>query len=296
MTRGMMIRRYGCGRWLPARKWLRFNGHRAGVYSVSFLPDSRRVASAGSDAIAIVWDLALEANGQAAQVTPAELESLWSELGKDAARAYRAIWRMSAAPDQVVPLLAERLQPVRPDDPDRDTSLGPIATGETLRRLRAIAALEKINNPASRRLLERMATGLQGAPRDPRCPGGPAADGRMSNCHRLSRSSKKPRKTPRPVAVHDAEQDADERAGADAFPRVSGGHRSSAQVGKDEQQSDRELDHRVAWRVGRSACAALAAQEHPPQHGYVIASEDRGAASRTARSRTQVGSTPLGIR
>jgi RNA polymerase sigma factor (sigma-70 family) len=169
----------GCGYDLkhddpPVRVWeaasgkevRRFNGHLAGVYSVAFFPDGRRVASAGSDAMAMVWDLALQDDGRAAPVNtsaPLDLEKLWAELDSDAARAYRANWRMSAAGDQVVPFLAERLKPIQPDDPERDTSLGPIATGETLRRLRAIAILEKVNSPAARRVLERMSTGLGGA-------------------------------------------------------------------------------------------------------------------------------------
>ena len=144
----------------------RFNGHLAGIYSVAFFPDGHRVASASSDATAMVWDLALEDEGRSATVgAPArrDLEMAWDELGRDAPRAYRTIWRLSAAGDPVVPLLAKQLKPVHPDDPEKDTSLGPLATGETLRRLRAIAVLEKIGTPAARQVLERMATGLDGA-------------------------------------------------------------------------------------------------------------------------------------
>jgi hypothetical protein len=84
-------------------------------------------------------------------------------LTHDPARAYRAIWDLAADPDRSVPFLSERLKPIRDDDPDKDTSLGPIASGKTLRRLRAIAVLEKIGTPEARRLLEQMATGLDGA-------------------------------------------------------------------------------------------------------------------------------------
>ncbi len=148
------------------REVRRFNGHRGGIYSVAFFPDGRRVASAGSDAMAMVWDLALQSDGGSAPVGPPDrrdLERLWDDLARDAPRAYRAIWRMSAAGEQVVPFLEKRLQPIHQDTRDKDTSLGPIATGETLRRLRAIAVLDRINTPDSRRVLQHLATGLEGA-------------------------------------------------------------------------------------------------------------------------------------
>ena len=150
---------------------------------------------------------------------------------------------MSATPDQVVPFLAERLHPIRPDDPEKDTSLGPIATGETLRRLRAIAVLEKINNPASRRLLERLATGLEGA-RETR-------DARAALRRTVPMSDRPGRwrptmnsKTTRPVAVHDASRMPTSGPGADPLPRVAGGHRERAHVRQDEEQTDRKLDRR----------------------------------------------------
>ena len=88
-------------------------------------------------------------------------DQLWTELATDANRAYRAIWTLVASPELAVPLLSDRLKPIQSDDPTKDTSIGPIATGETLRRLRAIAVLEKIGTP-KRRVLGRLATGLDG--------------------------------------------------------------------------------------------------------------------------------------
>jgi hypothetical protein len=41
--------------------------------------------------------------------------------------------------------------------------VGPIAKGETLRRLRGVAVLEKIGTPAARRVLERLASGFERA-------------------------------------------------------------------------------------------------------------------------------------
>jgi hypothetical protein len=47
-----------------------------------------------------------------------ELESLWADLaGKDAAKAYRAIWALAGTPRDSVPFLKERLKPVAGPQP-----------------------------------------------------------------------------------------------------------------------------------------------------------------------------------
>ena len=144
------------------RELRQFDWHRAGITSVAFLPDGRRLASSSADATAIIWDIATTGRGTTS--SPLDLGQLWSDLrGDDAAVAYRAIWRMTAAPERVVPFLAGRLKAVEVDDSTKDTTLGPIASGETLRRLRAIAVLEKIGTPEARQILERLASGLEGA-------------------------------------------------------------------------------------------------------------------------------------
>ena len=151
-----------------AREVRRFNGHRAGITAVAFFPDGRRIASASSDATAMVWDLA---RPKGAPLAPVELDRVWADLADgDAGTAYRSIWTLTAVPERTVTFLSERLKPISSDDPAKDTSLGPVATGETLRRLRAIAVLEKIGTLEAHRVLERLATGLDGA-RRPATPG-----------------------------------------------------------------------------------------------------------------------------
>ena len=142
----------------------RFDGHRAGVYSVAFFPDGHRIASSSADATAMVWDVMQPAPAsRGSSPVPLELDRLWAELDKDAARAYQAIWALTREPEQAVQLLADRLKPVKTDDPNKDVSLGPLAHGDTLRRLRAIAVMEKIGTPEARRALERLALGFEGA-------------------------------------------------------------------------------------------------------------------------------------
>jgi RNA polymerase sigma factor (sigma-70 family) len=142
----------------------RFDGHRAGIYGVAFFPDGRRIASSSADATAMVWDLMRpDASRRAVFPVPLDLDQLWAELDKEAARAYHAIWALAAESDRAVSFLADRLKPVATNDPDQDTSLGPLAHGETRRRLRAIAVLEKIGTPPALRVLERLASGFEGA-------------------------------------------------------------------------------------------------------------------------------------
>ncbi len=143
----------------------RFHGHKGTITKVAFSHDDRRLVSASEDATALVWDLSrMNTAPRPDHSAPRGPESTWADLGGgDAARANRAIWRMQADPDRTVPFLAERLKPVTQDDPERDTSPWPITDGETLRRLRAIAVLEKIGTPAARRVLERLASGFEGA-------------------------------------------------------------------------------------------------------------------------------------
>jgi WD40 repeat protein len=149
------------------REVRRFEGHRAGVTKVAFLPNGRSLVSSSADATVVVWDvtgLGRERPLRDGAGSPADVKALWSDLaGDDAPKANRAIWTMAALVERAVPFLAERLRPIGADDADKDTSLGPIASGETLRRLRAIAVLERAGTADAKRILERLASGLEGA-------------------------------------------------------------------------------------------------------------------------------------
>src|SRR5262249_46294139 len=143
----------------------RLQGHRGSINQVAFSRDDRWLVSASEDATALVWDMARLAATPRAD--PARLRGpglAWADLGgDDAPRAYRAIWALATDPDRAVPFLADRLQPIASDDPHKYVSTGPIEGGETLRRVRAIAVLERLGTPESRRLLERLASGAQDA-------------------------------------------------------------------------------------------------------------------------------------
>jgi RNA polymerase sigma factor (sigma-70 family) len=89
-------------------------GHRGSVYALAYSPDGRTLASGSGDATALLWDTIPQANG------PIDVEKSWRTLADaDAAKAYRAMTEMVAAPERAVALLRERLHPVRAVDPQR---------------------------------------------------------------------------------------------------------------------------------------------------------------------------------
>jgi WD40 repeat protein len=140
-------------------------GHRANISSVVFSPSDRWLASASTDATVLIWDVGEMLRTPIAAVSsPFDLERSWSDLvAEDASKAYRAIWDLALAPDRSIPFLSERLKPIGADDLQKGTSLSSIVSGETLRRVRAMAVLEIARTPEARCLLKRLAAGLESA-------------------------------------------------------------------------------------------------------------------------------------
>jgi RNA polymerase sigma factor (sigma-70 family) len=99
------------------RERRRLTGHRGEVTAFAFSADGRRLLSGCNDTTALVWDLA---GRWPATLTAAEVGALWADLaGEDAARAYRAIHQLAAAPNAAVPFLRKRLHPVPAVDEKR---------------------------------------------------------------------------------------------------------------------------------------------------------------------------------
>src|SRR5262249_51362611 len=96
-------------------------GHSNPATALAFSGDGRFLVSGSADSMALVWN----ASGldrrfplPAQDLTPQQLDALWSDLAsKDAEKAYRAIWLLTAAARQSLPVLLRRLQPEKQADP-----------------------------------------------------------------------------------------------------------------------------------------------------------------------------------
>jgi WD40 repeat protein len=87
----------------------------AGLWPMAFSPDGHLLATVMNDTTAVVWDLrpflAVPRRRPTGPDAP-QLERYWNELaGEDAARAYKAVGRLTAVPEAAVSLLRQRLMP-----------------------------------------------------------------------------------------------------------------------------------------------------------------------------------------
>jgi hypothetical protein len=128
------------------RERLRLSGAGGAIDAVAFAPDGRHVAAASRDNRVRLWDVT--GRREPARRTVRELDGLWADLtGPDAARAHRAIWALTAVPDQAVPFLATRFRPSPPPATDAGQVARLIAAlddDEFARREQASAELAKL--------------------------------------------------------------------------------------------------------------------------------------------------------
>jgi hypothetical protein len=136
-----------------------FRGHSGAVCSLSFSHDSARLASAGDDWTALVWDLTDPFNEGRSPVGPRsapELDNYWSVLAdEDAPAAYRAVIALARSPDRSVDFLKRRLRPVEAADRQRVTSLlAALDSSDFAERENAARELERLGFTAEPALRE----------------------------------------------------------------------------------------------------------------------------------------------
>jgi RNA polymerase sigma factor (sigma-70 family) len=139
-----------------------FHGHRAEITSLGFDRDARRLVSACFDSTVLVWDLTGRLQGgrlRRRELSAADLEARWRDLaGRDAGKAYRAVWELAADADGAVPFLKQRLRAVAHPDPRRIARLISELSSERFAVRQAAAAelqrLDVLAEKALRRALQ----------------------------------------------------------------------------------------------------------------------------------------------
>jgi hypothetical protein len=143
---------------LAGREVGQLKGHEGGVVNLLFTHDSKHLISAGTDTTALTWDLTrrtglkpvLQEPAPAARLDLQTLDALWTDLaGKDPAKAFDAIRKLSASGHQAVTLIKERVRPASPPDPKRLAQLLADMESDRFRvRQPAEAELERLGDLA----------------------------------------------------------------------------------------------------------------------------------------------------
>lgn len=93
------------------------------VHCLDFTPDGKMLIT-GGNTTGLVWNVDEVMPSQRRRTEPltaADVNALWADLkAEDATPAYRAVWRMAAAPEQAISFLRERLRPAR--EPDKSNA------------------------------------------------------------------------------------------------------------------------------------------------------------------------------
>jgi RNA polymerase sigma factor (sigma-70 family) len=97
-------------RKMPEQVWSSDSWYRyASCFAVT--PDGRRLATGMPDSTILLWDISLPSS-KPQRLEAKELEALWADLADaDAAKAWRAVWRLADAPNDALTFLRGRVKP-----------------------------------------------------------------------------------------------------------------------------------------------------------------------------------------
>jgi hypothetical protein len=147
----------------------RLEGHEGGVVSLLFSGDGKHLFSGGSDTTVLSWDLARFTGrpaGRAARLLAKDREVLWADLSSaDAARAFAAMRKLYASPEQAVGLLRQRLRPAEAAPTARLARLIAELDSGLEQRRRAEAELQRLGERAEPALRRALAEGPPLGPR-----------------------------------------------------------------------------------------------------------------------------------
>jgi len=126
-------------------------GYRGTVCSIAFAPDGKSLASASHETSLLIWDVPARVAKSGDALAARELEAFWADLaGTDAAKAYRAISALAAAPKSALPFLGQQLpKPIPKPEPQRLARLiADLDSDEFAPRQQATEELDKLGELA----------------------------------------------------------------------------------------------------------------------------------------------------
>jgi hypothetical protein len=135
------------------RPWHRLEGHRGCVASVCWSADGKRLLSGSEDSSVLAWDMSRliqDKPGASVRLSSKELEALWADLAADdAALAYQAQAKLTAAPQDTLAFLKQHLHPAV-DLQDQRTSqmVADLDADDFAVREKAAKELEKLGETA----------------------------------------------------------------------------------------------------------------------------------------------------
>lgn len=136
-----------------------FAGHTGRIFHMAFSADGKQLLTGSEDTTALLWDMTgRHGKPAASHLSAEEANACWAELASsDAARAFRARWRLASSPCEAVTLLRNYLRPVREADAQKlPRLLAELGSTQFVVRAKAqtdLEALGELAEPALREAL-----------------------------------------------------------------------------------------------------------------------------------------------